>query len=197
LDQYGAADILVPQVQLRRLWPGGPAEAVFTAIHGPDREMLGRFSLRAADAASIPRMLDEGVRRLDAVFVQALGEGRLTPDPTLYIAPPPEELPEETEEDDRERRDDSAADGPSAPITGAAQAVRIRFATPDAEAVQRAEVAVSRVGGVTSAITISTALGGTSTMRVTFAGDPEALAAALRALGWSVSGSGASLTISR
>lgn len=196
LDQYGAADILVPQVQLRRLWPGGPAEAVFTAIHGPDRQILGRFSLRAGDAASIPRMLDEGVCRIDALFVRALEEGRLTPDPTLYIAPPPEELPEEAEEDEA-RRDDSAADGPSSPITGAAQAVRIQFASPDAEAVQRAEVAVSRVGGVTSAITISIALGGTSTMRVTFAGDPEALAAALRAQGWSVSGSGASLTISR
>ena len=198
LDQYGAADILVPQVQLRRLWPGGPAEAIFTAIHGPDREMLGRFSLRAGDAAAIPAMLDEGVRRLDALFVRALEEGRLTPDPTLYIAPPPAELPpEELEEQARERREDSAADGPSAPITGAASAVRVQFATPDAEAVQRAEVAVSRVSGVTSAITISTALGGSSTMRVTYAGDPEALAAALRAQGWSVSVSGNNLSISR
>jgi hypothetical protein len=50
---------------------------------------------------------------------------------------------------------------------------------------------------VTSAITVSQALGGTSTMRVTFSGDPEALAAALRAQGWTVSGSGTSLRISR
>jgi len=200
LDQYGAADILVPEVQLRRLWPGGPAEATFTAIHGPDREVLGRFSLRAGDSASIPRMLDEGVRRLDALFVQALEEGKLTPDPTLYIPPPPEELPPEEEEEERVarvQRENSTADGPTAPITGSAQAVRIQFASPDAAAVQRAEVAVSRVNGVTSAITISTALGGTSTMRVTFAGDPEALAAALRSQGWSVSGSGTSLSISR
>ena len=198
LDQYGAADILVPEVQLRRLWPGGPAEATFAAIHGPDREVLGRFSLRANDAASIPRMLDEGVRRLDALFIRALEEGRLTPDPTLYIAPPPEELPtEELEEEDRPQREDSAAAGPDEPTTGAAQALRVQFASPDAEAVQRAEVAVSRVNGVTSAITVSTALGGTSTMRVTFVGDPEALAAALRSQGWSVNVSGNSLSISR
>jgi hypothetical protein len=34
-------------------------------------------------------------------------------------------------------------------------------------------------------------------MRVTFTGDPAALAAALQAQGWQVSGSGASLRISR
>jgi hypothetical protein len=198
LDQYGAADILVPEVQLRRLWPGGPAEATFTAIHGPDREVLGRFSLRAGDAASIPRMLDEGVRRLDALFIRALEEGRLTPDPTLYIAPPPEELPpEEIEREQRPQRENSAAMAPDQPNIGAAQALRVQFASPDAEAVQRAEVAVSRVSGVTSALTVSTAIGGTSTMRVTFVGDPEALAAALRSQGWSVSVSGNSLSISR
>jgi hypothetical protein len=201
LDQYGAADILVPEVQLRRLWPGGPAVGTFAGYHGPDRELLGRFELRAPDAASIPRMLDEGVRRLDALFVRALEEERLTPDPTLYIAPPPEELPPEEEEEEREERR-RQADGPtgaepSGPVAGAAQAVRIQFDSPDAEAVQRAEIAVSRVGGVTSAITVSQAIGGTSTMRVTFSGDPDALAAALRAQGWTVSGSGASLRISR
>ncbi|HEX8364780.1 MAG TPA: heavy-metal-associated domain-containing protein [Allosphingosinicella sp.] len=197
LDQYGAADILVPEVQLRRLWPGGPAVATFTAMHGPDREVLGRFTLRAPDAASIPRMLDEGVRRLDALFVAALGEGRLTPDPTLYIAPQIEELPPEEAEERAQAREDSAAEGPDQPVSGAAQAYRIQFDSPDAEAVQRAEVAVSRVRGVTSALTVSTALGGSSTMRVTFTGDPEALAAALRAQGWSVSGSGTTLRISR
>ncbi|HEX8643458.1 MAG TPA: heavy-metal-associated domain-containing protein [Allosphingosinicella sp.] len=201
LDQYGAADILVPEVQLRRLYPGGPATATFSARHGPDRELLGRFELRAEDSASVPRMLDEGVRRLDALFVAALEAGRLSPDPTLYIAPEPEELPLEEE---KEREDDrkQSADGPTgaepgAPAGGGVQSVRIQFDSPDREAVQRAEVAVSRVGGVTSAITVSQSLGGTSTMRVTFSGDPDALAAALRAQGWNVSGSGASLRISR
>jgi hypothetical protein len=201
LDQYGAADILVPEVQLRRLYPGGPAIATFSARHGPDRELLGRFELRAEDSASVPRMLDEGVRRLDALFVAALEAGLLTPDPTLYIPPDPEELPPE-EDEERDERRTQATDGPTgaeptAPAGGGVQAVRIQFDSPDREAVQRAEVAVSRVGGVTSAITVSQSLGGTSTMRVTFSGDPDALAAALRAQGWNVSGSGASLRISR
>ncbi|HEX8192673.1 MAG TPA: heavy-metal-associated domain-containing protein [Allosphingosinicella sp.] len=203
LDQYGAADILVPEVQLRRLYPGGPAVATFAARHGPDGELLGRFQLRAPDGASIPRMLDEGVRRLDALFVAALEADRLSPDTSLNVAPPMEEVPlEEEEEQARDRNDRPARDAPTGaepppPAAGAAQPIRIQFDSPDAEAVQRAEVAVSRVGGVTSAITISQAIGGTSTMRVTFSGDPDALAAALRAQGWNVSGSGASLRISR
>jgi hypothetical protein len=201
LDQYGAADILVPQVQLRRLYPGGPAIATFTGRHGPDGALLGRFELRAPDSASVPRMLAEGVRRLDAMFVAALEAGQLTPDPTLYIAPQPEELPPEEEakrQEERAARTDTPSGlEPAAPSAGAAQPVRIQVDTPDAAAVQRAEVAVSRVAGVTSAITVNQSLGGTSTMRVTFSGDPDALAAALRAQGWSVSGSGTSLRISR
>ena len=201
LDQYGAADILVPEVQLRRLFPGGPAIATFTARHGPDREFLGRFELRAPDSASIPRMLDEGVRRLNALFVRALEEGRLIPDPTLYIAPPPEELPPEEEEEERERpaetRDGPTGAEPTGPAAGGAQTYRIQFDSPDAEAVQRAEIAVSRVAGVTSAITVSQALGGSSTMRVTFSGDAAALQAALQAQGWSVSVSGNTLRITR
>ncbi len=201
LDQYGAADIVVPEVQLRRLYPGGPAIATFAARHGPDGELLGRFQLRAPDGASIPRMLDEGVRRLDGLFVAALEAGRLSPDPSLNVAPPMEEVPpeeeEEREEQRRPERDAPTGAEPEAPAAGAAQPIRIQFDSPDAEAVQRAEVAVSRVGGVTSAITVSQAIGGTSTMRVTFSGDPDALAAALRAQGWTVSGSGSSLRISR
>jgi hypothetical protein len=45
---------------------------------------------------------------------------------------------------------------------------------------------VSRAAGVTSAIIVSLAPGGTSVMRVTFAGDAAAFQAALRAQGWAV-----------
>ena len=76
-------------------------------------------------------------------------------------------------------------------------AVTIQVDTPNPAAVSQAELAVSRVPGVMSALTTSLALGGTSTMRVTFTGDPAALAAALQSQGWQVSGSGASLRISR
>ena len=70
--------------------------------------------------------------------------------------------------------------------------------TPDPGAVQRAELSVSRVDGVTSAITTSLALGGTSIMRVTYSGDAAALQGALQAQGWQVQAIGGNtLRISR
>jgi hypothetical protein len=205
LDQYGASDVVVPRVQLSRLFPGGPAVATFTAHHGPNNELLARFQLRAPDAAGIPRMLDEGVRRIDAILVQALAEGRLTIDPSLNIPQPEEEpLPEEEETADaieersrpteaREEEEDEAAPPPPA----AARPLSISVSTPNVDAVQQAEVSVSRVSGVTSAITTSQQIGGTSLMRVTYGGDVDALAAALRSQGWNVSVSGNSLRMSR
>ena len=96
LDQYGAADIVVPEVELRRLYPGGPAIGIFTARYGPDNQLLGRFVLRVRSSAALAGMLDEGVRRLDILYAQALDRGLLRPDPSLVIiqpALPP--LPEE------------------------------------------------------------------------------------------------------
>ncbi|MGZ8999229.1 MAG: heavy-metal-associated domain-containing protein, partial [Allosphingosinicella sp.] len=91
--------------------------------------------------------------------------------------------------------------GPSVPIQSgpsAASAFNIQVSTPDAAAVQGAEIAASRVNGVTSAITTSLALGGTSIMRVTYVGDSASLAAALQAQGWQVEVTGGnSLRISR
>jgi hypothetical protein len=56
----------------------------------------------------------------------------------------------------------------------------------------RVSRAVRRVEGVKEAATTSLAIGGTSVMPVTFSGDIDALAAALRAQGWRVTqGAGA------
>ena len=191
LDQYGAADIVIAEVDLRRGFPGGPALGTFTARFGPDGQVLGRFQLRAASSEELPRMLDEGVRRMDRVYRRALEAGLMQPDPSLVIIEPAvQQAIEETPEDR------SADDTPAAQPAGG-QTVNIQVETPDAAAVQNAEVSVSRVSGVTSAITTSLALGGTSVIRVTYSGDPAALQAALRAQGWTVSGSGTSLRISR
>jgi len=43
VDDYGATDILVPEVQLKRSFPGGPAIGIFTARHGPDNQFIARF----------------------------------------------------------------------------------------------------------------------------------------------------------
>jgi hypothetical protein len=205
LDQYGAADVVMPEVHLRRSFPGGPARATFTARHGPDNRLLGRFTLRVSNGAALPRMLDEGVRRLDAIYAEALAAGARAPDPSLIVPEPPpvEEFLEEEEVLERPRAERSGSVVPSGPLptyqapSGATQSFTIQVPTADAAAVAQAEIAVSRVPGVTSAITSSQSLGGTSTMRVTFTGDGAALAAALQAQGWNVSGSGTSLRISR
>lgn len=194
LDQYGAADIAVAEVDLRRAYPGGPARGVFTARFGPDSQVLGRFALDAPNSAGLNAMLAEGVRRMDAIYTQALGRGLLRPDPSLVIIAPAVQ-----------QQVDEAADAlpeegvTTAPVpTAAVSTFNLQVDTPDAGSVQRAEVSVSRVGGVTSAITTSLALGGTSVMRVTFAGDAAALQAALAAQGWRVqSVGGGTLRISR
>ena len=194
LDQYGAADVVIPQVQLTRLYPGGPAIGTFTARFGPDDHVLGSFTLRAENSAAIPHLMDEGVRRLDEIYTQALAGGALRPDPTLMIQRPPEV--QALEEKPLQAAAPTAA--PTASTPGVVTTnFSIQFPTPDAAAVSRAEIEVSRVRGVMSAITSSLALGGTSVMRVTYSGDPAGLAAALQAQGWTVSGSGTSLRISK
>ncbi|HEU0135431.1 MAG TPA: heavy-metal-associated domain-containing protein, partial [Allosphingosinicella sp.] len=201
LDQYGAADVVMPEVRLQRLWPGGPAIGTFIARHGPDNRVLGQFRLRVENSAAIPKLLDEGVRRLDALYAQALAAGELHTDPTLAMpeAAPVEDLIEEAAPATATAAPAPSTAAPLAPMPGAASvtAVTVQVATPDAGAVSRAELAVSRVPGVSSAITTALAVGGTSTMKVRYSGDPAALAAALQAQGWSVSGSGTSLRISR
>jgi hypothetical protein len=193
LEQYGAADIVVPELDLRRLYPGGPAVGIFTARYGPDNVFLGRFRLSARNSAEIPAMLNEGIRRLDILYAQALQQGLLRPDPTLIIVQPPLPplQPQETVASVREEMGEQVA-------AGATTSFNIQVSTPDAGAVQQAEVSVSHANGVTSAITTSLALGGTSLMRVSFIGDSAALQAALQAQGWQVQVvNGTTLRISR
>lgn len=187
LDQYGAADILVAELDLRRLYPGGPAMGIFTARYGPDSQVLGRFVLRAANSGAIRTMLDEGVRRLDGLYRQALAAGLLRPDPSLVILAAPIPAALETPVEDATDNTVATARETTTQAPVAIQSFNVQVATPDAASVQRAELGVSRVGGVASAITTSLALGGNSVMSVRFSGDSAAFAAALRAAGWNVS----------
>ena len=192
LDQYGAADIVVPELDLRRLYPGGPAVGIFTARFGPDNMFIGSFQLSARNSAEIPAMLNEGVRRLDLLYSQAFQQGLIHPDPTLVIIQPPlpPPPPEAAEANVPEEMGEQVA-------ASATTTFSVQVSTPDAAAVQQAEVSVSRASGVTSAITTSLALGGTSLMRVTFTGDAAAFQAALQAQGWQVqSVNGTTLRIS-
>jgi hypothetical protein len=200
LDQYGAADVVSPIVYLKRSYPGGPAVGEFVARFGPDNREIGRFKLRVENAALLPRLLDEGVRRLDALYTRALEFGVLTPDPTLIIEEP-EVIADAAEEIEAANQGQAAPQASTATIpvpTGtAATMVSVQVETPTAAAIQQAEVSVSRVPGVTSALTTTPAVGGTSLMRVTFVGEAAALAAALQAQGWTVEVSGNTVRISR
>jgi len=96
LDFYGAANVLVAEVQLDRLYPGGPTKGRFIGKFGPDGRTLGSFELTAKDSADLPRMMSEGVQKMDDLFAQALAAGIVRGDPDLIIQPPP---PVEEEEE--------------------------------------------------------------------------------------------------
>ena len=191
LDQYGAADVLVPEVRIDRAWPGGPATATFTARHGPDGAVLERFTLRADNSDGIPKMLDEGVQRIDAIYSQAFASGLLQPDKSLVI-----EQPVETDltANAMEAQADAAI---AAATTEIGSGYSLQVDTPDAASVGQAEALLRTVPGVRSASTTSLALGGISVVRVTFAGDIVALRAALAARGWRVEDVGGTLRIRR
>ncbi|GAA4218793.1 hypothetical protein GCM10022253_19840 [Sphingomonas endophytica] len=188
LDQYGASDVLMPSVRLFRQWPGGPVIGVFEARYGPDHRILQRFSLRVGTGAGVPALLDAGVKRLDDIYQRALREGYLGLDPGLNPITPVTEKPVE-------EVSDLLADQPLlAPTT---LALTIQYDSPDVGAVTGAEAALRGVPGVASAATTSLALGGVSSMNVSYAGTVEALRAALEARGWQVIGTAATLRIRR
>lgn len=193
LDSYGAADVLVPQVRLDRLWPGGPVIGHFSAYHGPDKRLIGEFRLRVESAEAIPRLLDEGIRRIDEAYVRALGEGRLAPDPSLVIEDPvePDELGDEL------LGLQPVLDSLVVDSAVGATTISVQFETPDVASVGQGESALRAIPGVSSAATTSLALGGISVMRVGYQGDIGALAAALEARGWQVQRGNGTLRIVR
>jgi hypothetical protein len=196
LNQYGASDVLIPQVRLYRQWPGGPVIGTFTAGYGPDNRLLGSFSLRVEQGDAVPALLDEGVRRIDAMYQQALQSGTLRPDVVLAAPPPGTPVaPVEEEITDPTLTDPTATPTPAP----AAEAVTlsIQADTPNVAAVESTEAALRAVPGVRSAATSSLALGGVSVLRVTFDGDAAILAAALEARGWQVQQGEGALRIRR
>lgn len=224
LDQYGAADVLVPAVRIEHQFPGGPVTAMFTARYGPDSTPLESFTLTAPDAGALARTLDQGVERMDGIFEQALADGKLRPDPTLRIGgsgvvdPALQRL---INIGRTLRARDSAAAASVDPNAAAAAAIQaeaqagavqtgeapapsaavsrfvVQFATPDAGAFDADLTGVRGTPGVRGLSVTSTAMGGSSVMSVRFAGSAQELAAALRSRGFAVNQSGNTLAISR
>lgn len=206
LDQFSAADVLIPVARLDRQWPGGPVKGTFTARYGPDNKYLDSFTLTADDENGVPAMLEKAIVRIDGIYRDALAEGLLKPDPTLF---------EEQRAFDaalaalraallpRQEQDAGVGQGPAAVQSGpaATQAAvatyTVQFVTPDAAAVDSALSAVRSLPGVQGAATTSIAIGGTSVMRVSITGNLETLAAGLRSRGWQVTMGDDALRMSR
>jgi hypothetical protein len=179
IDYYGAADILIAEATLHRLYPGGPAYARFVARHGPDGEILGGFDLKAKDSADIPRMMAEGVARMDELFARALAAGELRRDPSLIIVEPPPPV-----------EDELAAIQSEVPI----RSIQVQILTRNDSGLATVMSALQATGGV-QGVGVRGGESGWSVLMVNFRGDNAALAAALRARGWSVSDVGGTLRV--
>lgn len=183
LDQYGAANIVVPEATLFRQWPGGPVIGRFIARYGPDATVVDQFTLTADTGDALPTMLDRAVQRIDTAYTRALQEGAMRGDRSLVIETPAEEVPI-----------DDVLDQMAAAAT---TSVTVQIDTPDAAALRAQEAQLRALTGVTSVQTGSLALGGTSSMRVAFSGPVSALREALVARGWQVEDVGGGLRIRR
>lgn len=197
LDQYGAADVLVPQVRLERLWPGGPVIGHFSARFGPDNREITSFTLRVPSSDALPAMMDEGVRRVDAAYSQALAFGTLRPDPSLVFETPIDPSSLITNAIDALPVEGEDVLANQTAETGTTTIVTVQFETPDVGSVSATESAIRAIPGVASSSTTSLALGGVSVMRVSFGGDIAALRAALSARGFRVEEGSGTLRIRR
>jgi hypothetical protein len=183
LDLYGAANILVAEVRFERLYPGGPTKAQFVGRFGPDAKILGRFELTARNSQDLPRMMSEGVQRMDELFVQAHAAGYIHGDPDLIIQPPPPPVEEE-----------QVTVAPVAIPPTVVQVLVIERG--DAGAVAQS---VAQIRGLAGVIWVTQAAlpNGNANLSVNFRGDANALGATLASRGWAVTNRGGVLYVTR
>ena len=198
LDQYGAADVLIPIARIEYSYPGGPIRGVFTARFGPDNKLIDSFTMTGPSPAALPDMMEKAVARMDRIYIDALAAGVLRTDTYLVLEKPVEkaDLPEEVATDEEALPTETDTSVPTTAAVGV-QSFTVQYSSPDVDSVTATERAVGGISGVQSASTTSLALGGTSVMRVTFRGDIAALKAALAARGYKVQEGGSTLRISR
>ena len=182
LDFYGAANILVAEVRVDRLYPGGPSKAEFVGRFGPDNQILGRFELTARNSQDLPRMLNEGVQRMDELFTQALAAGIVRGDPDLIIQPPPPVVEEE--------------EAPTETVIPATVIQVLVIERGNASAVAQSVAQIRGLAGVIW-VTQATLPNGNANLSVNFRGDVHALGSAIAARGWAVTNRGGVLYVTR
>ena len=182
LDLYGAANILIAEVRMDRLYPGGPTKAHFVGRFGPDAKILGSFDLIARNSQDLPRILSEGAQRLDELFIRAHAAGIVRGDPDLIIQPPP---PEEEEEE---------VEAPILVPPTVVQVLVIERGDPNAVAQS-----VAQIRSLPGAIWVTQAAlpNGNANLAVNYRGDAIALGSALSARGWAVTNRGGVLYVTR
>ena len=187
MDLYGAANVLVAEVDVHRLYPGGPAVARFTGSFGPDRQLLGSFTMTAKDSADMPRLMAEGVHRMDDLFAAALANGIVRGDQSLITQQPPPPVEEAT------------LDTPRAAVAAAASAstLQLLLSSPNAGALGAAVAEIRSIAGVIAVSEPGAAPSGKTVLSVIFQGDGGAFAAALRARGFAADSSGNSVRAAR
>ena len=179
ITRFDTVDVLVAEARLTRTYPGGPIRAVYIARHGAAGTELGRLALKVGSEAGLARLLDEGVKGIDALYAQALRDGRLRADPDLAVdvgaiiaadvqigTPPPDSTP-----------------------------VLIAAITPDNASLAATERLLRGIAG--DVLMAQVAVGGTSRIEVAMPGGEAALRTALAARGWGLERQGADLVLRR
>ena len=185
LNRFEAVDVLTAEVRLTRQWPGGPVDALFTARHGPDATILGRFSLRADSEAGLDAMLDAGVKRIDDIYVQALRDGRLKSEADLSaeLAPLIAAAPD-------------IGSVPTA-VSASSGAIEIETATADPAAVNAVEAMLRSTPTVSGVTITSLSLGGASKIVVGYGDSYEMLLYQLDQRGWRIASQGGATVLRR
>ena len=154
LNRFEAVDVLVAEVRLTRSFPGGPVAARFVARHGPDGTLLGSFELRANTEAGLDAMLDQGVRRVDQIYADALRAGQLVSEKDLTA--------------ELEPILSAAPDIGGAAVDLAGASLDADVATPDAKSWGEIEAALRATPTVGAVSLTSLSLGGTSQIAIRY-----------------------------
>ncbi len=179
MARFDTVDVLLAEAQVTRRFPGGPVRAVFIARHGPDGAELGRFALSVRNEEGLPQLMEDGVRRIDALYADALRAGLLRAEADLAVdlAPLVQDVP-------------MIGEVPPDGVT-----LVIAVITPDAASLAAAE---RLLRGLSDDVVVQQlALGGTSRLQIVTAGGEPALRETLAARGWTLERVGGDLVLRR
>ncbi len=182
LDLYGAANILVAEVRLDRLYPGGPSKALFIGRFGPDGRTLGSFELTARNSDDLPRMMNEGVQRMDNLFTQALAAGIVRGDPDLII-----------------RAEAPAKEEDEAPIAAEVAPTVVQVLVIERGEAAAVAQSIAQIRGLAGVIWVTQAPlpNGNANLAVNYRGDAATLGSVLSSRGWAVTNRGGVLYVTR